>query len=82
MCWDMCWGLLPGLFQRGKHDPADANIPLTGDASLTQCASVKRASRMGHAKFKIADERNSAKLFDEAYGAAPCCHPGDNPGAN
>ena len=33
----------------------------------TQCASVSRVARMGHRKFKVADEKSSNKLFDEAY---------------
>ena len=34
---------------------------------VMQCASVSRVARMGHRKFKVADEKSSNKLFDEAY---------------
>lgn len=37
-----------------------------------QCASLSRAARMGHRKFKVADEKSSNKLFDEPYRYVLC----------
>ena len=46
------------------HSIASAHMALR---CTVQCASVRRATRMGSTKFKVADEKHSAKLFDEAY---------------
>ncbi|KAJ1490800.1 aspartic peptidase domain-containing protein [Baffinella frigidus] len=56
-------------FQAAHSDQiAGDELPCDTDPAFKiACASVRRASRMGHAKFKIADEKSSAKLFDEAY---------------
>uniref|UniRef100_A0A7S0NCV4 Peptidase A1 domain-containing protein n=1 Tax=Hanusia phi TaxID=3032 RepID=A0A7S0NCV4_9CRYP len=43
-------------------------LPCDTDPSFkVQCASVSRHARMHTRKFKVADEKSSNKLFDEAY---------------
>lgn len=42
------------------------------DIFSVQCASLSRAARMGHRKFKVADEKSSNKLFDEPYRYVLC----------
>jgi len=58
-----------------EHFVADHSDQLARDAlpcessekMKLQCASVSRVARMGHRKFKVADEKSSNKLFDEEY---------------
>lgn len=48
-------------------------LPCQSDPALKlMCASVSRVARTHGRKFKVADERHSNKLFDEAY------RPGDS----